>query len=368
MDYNRRKLLKDAGVAAIGLSAGTSAWLKPARAAAESIVAVTWGGPHVKANQAAADDFTKTTGIDVVWELHEGASTNILSKIKAMWPTVRHDLVQATDPVFYSMMKEDGWLADVDDVEGMADVHPKMVDTFRDANGKAKVVPVLIGTTYYGYRTDMVSSPIRKMEDLLDPSLKGKIGILDPSLYTCLPYVAMALEFGGSEHNMEPGWEFLKKLAESGNVGQVLKSDVDTINALTTGSIAVAYTGIGNWGKISKSVPTTLCNRMPESKGMKAFLFTLGWAITNGPRTAEAKRFASFLLKPEHNQQYAADVTASPANSKAKAAPELENLLISTAEDIDRYGYFPDFPYITSQMESWTQRFETEIMPIIRGR
>lgn len=368
MEYDRRKLLKDAGAAAIGLTVGSSAWLEAAEAAAKSIVAVTWGGPHVKGNQPAADAFTKSTGIDLVWELHEGASTNILSKIKAMWPEVRHDLVQATDPVFYAMMKEEGWLADVDDVEGMADVHPKMVDTFRDARGKAKVVPALIGTTYWGYRTDMVSKPIRTIKDFLDPSLKGKIGILDPSLYTCLPYVSMALEFGGDERNMEPGWAFLKQLAESGNVGQVIKSDVDTINAMTTGAIAVSYTGIGNWGKVAKSVPTTLAIRMPESKGMKAFLFTVGWTIINGPRTAEAKRFAAFLLKPEFNQRYAADVTASPANQKAKIAPELENLLISTAEDIERYGYFPDFPYITSQMEQWTRRFETEIMPIIRRR
>ena len=366
MIHSRRKFLQHSGGAALGLAMG-SAW--PAQSqSASSIVAVTWGGPHVKANQAAADAYAAASRVNVVWELHEGASTNVLSKIKAMRPRVRHDLVQATDPVFYAMMAEEGWLADVDDVVGMNDVHLAMVNSFRDANGKAKVIPALIGTTYYGYRKDMVQKPIRNINDLLDPSLKSKVGILDPSLYTCLPYVAMALEFGGNERNMEPGWEFLKRLAQSGNVGQVLKSDVDTINALTTGTVAVAYTGIGNWGKIAASVPTTVCNRMNDSKGMKAFLFTVGWTILNGPRTAEAKNFASYLLRPDINQEYARSVTAAPANRNAKAAPQYADLLISTAEEIDRYGYVPDFRYISSQMAGWTQRFETEIMPIIRRR
>lgn len=335
-------------------------------AAAEEVTAVTWGGPLLKANEVIAADFTEKTGNSVLWELHEGGAANILSKIKATWPdSVKYDMVQAWDPVFYSMMNE-GWLADVDDVVGLDEVAKPLVDKFRDKDGKAKIIPVATDGSYFGYRTDMVSKPITNMNDLLDPSLKGKIGLLDPSMYSFTPYVAMALELGGSEKDLEPAWEFMKKLAQSGNVAQILKSDVDTINALTTGSIAVSYTGIGNWGKIDEAAPIQLCNRVDGSKGLKSFLFTLGWAILNGPHAATAKEFASYLIRADHDEFYAANTTASPVNVKSKASPELEKFVLTSDDDLQKYAYFPDFEYISQNIGEWSKRFEVEIQPLVR--
>ena len=365
-NLSRRKFLHRAGGAAIaGASTGAlgSRLMSPAHAASR-FVAVTWGGPLLEANKVIGADYMKASGDQIAWDLHEGGAANILGKIKASWPTVRHDMVQAWNPVFHSMIQEN-WLADVDDVAGLSEIVPSLVDQFR-VNGKAKVIPVATDGSYFGYRTDMISRPITKFEDLLDPSLKGKIGLLDPAMYSFTPYIAMALEFGGSEKNIEPGWEFLKRLAASGNVGQVLKSDVDTINALTTGAIALSYTGIGNWGKIDKVAKIQLCNRMTQSKGLKAFLFTLGWVVLKGGREAEAKRFASYLIRADHNETYAKNTTASPANVKAKASPELAKFVLTDPKDLNQFAYFADFPYISSQLGGWAKRFETEIMPLLR--
>jgi len=367
-DFTRRDLLKLGG--ALSLVGAVSAPMQliggSAAVAAEEITAVTWGGPLQKANDVIATDFTAKTGTSVLWELHEGGAANILSKIKATWPdSIKYDMVQAWDPVFFSMMKE-GWLEDVDDVQGLDQINKSLVDNFRDANGKAKVVPVATDGSYFGYRTDMISMPIKKVTDLLDPSLKGKIGLLDPSMYSFSPYIAMALELGGNEKNLEPAWEFMKQLASSGNVAQVLKSDVDTINALTTGSVALSYTGIGNWGKIDQAVPTQLCNRVDGSKGLKAFLFTLGWGILKGPRAAAAKEFASYLIRADHDEAYAAATTASPVNVNAKPSPELKKFVLTSEDDIRKYAYFPNFDYISQKIGDWSKRFETEIQPLLR--
>jgi putative spermidine/putrescine transport system substrate-binding protein len=260
------------------------------------------------------------------------------------------------------MMKE-GWLEDVDDVKGLDQVAKALVDNFRDANGKAKVVPVATDGSYFGYRTDMITTPVKSIKDLLDPGMKGKIGLLDPSMYSFTPYIAMALELGGSEKNLEPAWDFMKQLAASGNVAQVLKSDVDTINALTTGAVALSYTGIGNWGKIDQAAPIKLCNRVDGSKGLKAFLFTLGWVILKGSRVEAAKEFA---IRADHDEAYAAATTASPANVSAKPSPELAKFVLTSQEDIKNYAYFPDFDYISQKIGDWSKRFETEIQPLLR--
>jgi putative spermidine/putrescine transport system substrate-binding protein len=334
--------------------------------AAQEITAVTWGGPLLKANEVIAAAFTSKTGTNVLWELHEGASANILSKIKATWPdSVKYDIVQAVDAVLLPMMKE-GWLEDVDDVQGLNEIAKALVDRFRDADGKAKVVPVATDGSYFGYRTDMINVPIKSVKDLLDPGLKGKIGLLDPIMYQFMPYIAMALELGGDEKNLEPAWEFMKQLAASGNVAQVLKSDVDTINALTTGAVGLSFTGIGNWGNIDKAVPTTHCNRVDGSKGLKSFLYTLGWGILKSPRATEAKEFASYLIRADLNQAYAAATFAGPANVNAKTSPELEKFVLSSEDDIKKYAYFPDFDYISQNIGEWSKRFEVEIQPLLR--
>ena len=366
MSITRRGLLKSGASMSLAGALPLNFLAAPAIAQGSELTAVTWGGPLLKANEVAAKAFSDSTGSSVLWELHEGGSANILSKIKATWPdSIKYDIVQALDPVFIPMMKE-GWLEDVDDVEGLDQIIPALVDNFRDANGKAKVIPVATDGSYYGYRTDMIDMPITQVTDLLDPSLKGKIGLLDPSLYTFSPYVAMALELGGDEKNLEPAWEFLKELAASGNVAQVLKSDVDTINALTTGAIGLSYTGIGNWAPIDKAVPIKLLHREDESKGFKAFLYTLGWGILKGPRSGLAKEFASFLIRKDINEAYGAATTAAPANVNAKTSPEIAKYVLSTEEDIRKYAYFPDFDYISQNIGEWSKRFETEIQPLLR--
>jgi len=367
-ELSRRNLLKIGGALSVAgaVSLPSSPFGIANAFAAEEITAVTWGGPLLKANEVILQDYITSTSNSVLWELHEGGAANILSKIKATWPdSIKYDMVQAWDPVFYSMMKE-GWLADVDDVKGLDQIAAQLVDNFRDKEGKARVVPVATDGSYFGYRTDMVEKPITNIKDLLDPSLKGKVGLLDPSMYSFTPYIAMALELGGNEKNLEPAWQFMKQLAQSGNVAQILKSDVDTINGLTTGSVAVAYTGIGNWGKIDKAAPIQLLNRVDGSKGLKAFLFTLGWAILKGPHEKAAKEFASYLIRADHNEAYATSTTASPVNINAKPSPELEKFCLTTEDDLKKYAYFPDYEYISENIGSWAKRFETEIQPLVR--
>ena len=35
-------------------------------------------------------------------------------------------------------------------------------------------------------------------------------------------------------------------------------------------------------------------------------------------------------------------------------------------EEVATYGYYPDFAYISTQLDGWTKRWEAEIVPLIR--
>jgi len=57
--------------------------------------------------------------------------------------------------------------------------------------------------------------------------------------------VALAKARGGDEYNVDPGWEFLKELAQSGNIGRVSANTSDVITSLETGETSVTFVDQG---------------------------------------------------------------------------------------------------------------------------
>src|SRR5580704_15925389 len=98
---NRRRFMTMAASSALA----TIPRLAEAQKAAQ-LTGVTWGGPWVQAARAIAQ---KSNRFDISWQLHEGATTAIVAKIKSTWPHVQYDFVVATSITIMSMMNE-GWL------------------------------------------------------------------------------------------------------------------------------------------------------------------------------------------------------------------------------------------------------------------
>jgi putative spermidine/putrescine transport system substrate-binding protein len=361
-DVSRRDFI--ASMAAAGAASGAFVGLDGGQAwAAESLVGVTWGGAQLEASKALAEKFgSQVKPTTFSWELHQGGAANILPKIRATWPQVKYDIVAAWDPVWHGMIQED-WLEPLGDLPNLKDV-PERFWT-KDRQGRPVTAPLNLAALMWGYRTDLVKKPIASLKDLLDPSLKGLIMLNAPVSYSALQIVSMALEFGGNEKNLEPGFDFLKELARSGNVGRVGGGDIGHINSTTTGEIAVGFGASTNWQGIQKSAAVTLLNRVPASKGFRGFQYTEGWSVLRGPKAALAKEFANFCLSPANDEYYAGAIGAGPTNTKSKPIPELSRYFFKP-DEIERFAYFPDFPLINSQMQEIVKRFETEIVPLIR--
>lgn len=350
------------GLAAAGLASGLPGMRRAL--AARNLVVVTWGGPWIDSVKPFAKAFSEAHDVRFAWELHQGGSQNILAKIRATWPVVKYDLVSAWNPTFSGMITED-WLetVTVDDIPNLKDVPDHYI--MKDAQGNGKIVPATTGSTFWGYRTDLVKKPITSFEDMLDPSLKGKVAIWDPTAWSSLPYISMALEYGGSEKNMDPGFEFLKRLAQTGNISRILNSDVDQTTTMTTGESAVSFGFSAAWTEASKSQPIKVLSRVPGSGGLKGFLYNEGWGILKGPNADLAKEFANFTISPENNEVHNEINSSLPTNTKAKpsaaAAP-----YVYAPEEFDKFAYIPDYGYVIEHVDGWAKRFETEVVPLIR--
>jgi len=354
----RRQAMKSAAATgAVTILGGMFGSIRRASATTQ-ITAVEWGGDVVNAMKQIE---AKQNQVKVNWVLYQGDSGAILPKIKATWPHAEYDYVAGWEGSFNGMIKED-WLVPVtvETVPNLADIPQKII--VKNAKGEWMAVPRAIGGIYFAYRKDISPIEVKSIDDLFDPRLKGKICWPGPTQAMMLHLVALALHAGGNEHNMDPGWALMKKLAQSGNIGRVGVTDTDFSTSLTSGETAVGFYSEPQLTVVAKSFPVV---RLTKQKGMPTFLYQSGFAIfKNRPNLQATLEFVNYCISPEMSSLYAEVAGEAPLNVKAKTPDSLKHLAF-TPEEMDKYVYVPDFNEVLSQQDAWTKRWENEIAPLL---
>lgn len=361
MSVRRRTFLQAAaGAAAAGFSYGLPGLTK-ARADRPHFVVAEWGGENVKAVKEIAAKWGKA---EFDWAIM-GSGAEVLAKIKAQWPHAQYDLLANWDPVFAAMIRED-WLETLTeaDVPNLKSIPENLIT--KDKAGNWKTAPRCIAGYSFGYRKDTCPVAIKSIDDLLDPRLKGQI--LWPAPISCVnvQMVALALHGGGDERNMEPAWEFMRKLAASGNIGSVISGgDPVFINAMTTRQGSVGFFDSSGWSGVANAAPVEFLTKVPDQPGLKFYFYTQGWCVLKGTeRKREVMDFINFALSPEMNELLTHVTKDVPANPKAKAPQGLEFMAFNE-QDLKDCTYRPDWDYMSTQLDGWQKRFETEIMPLL---
>ncbi|MER9191434.1 ABC transporter substrate-binding protein [Mesorhizobium australicum] len=357
-EVSRRNLLMSAAsVAAVGTGLGLAG---PIRArAAETITALEWGGSYMEGMKKIA---AKQTEVSVDWQAYTGGAMTIMPKIKATWPHTGIDLLAGWDPSWQTIALE-GWAEPVtlEKVPNLADIPQKLI--VKDVAGNVVNIPRTITSAFWYYREDTTPFQIAKIDDLLDPRLKGKICFPVPTLNSNVQMISMALARGGDERNMEPAWDFMKELGRSGNVGRVANSDVDISNSITSGETSITLGSIATLAR-ARDFKFRLLNKMEPEAGFRTFVFQEGWCVLKGGNTDAAFKFANFAINPENSAEFNRDIGAVPANVKAKVSDEIKPLTFS-AEEMDRFVYIPDWAYLSTQTDAWMKRWEQEIAPLL---
>ena len=342
------------GLAAAGLTMGAP-FMREAHAA-EKLSVVDWGPPWIDNTKSIAERWGKA---DITWTLHSGGAASILPKIKAAWPNPPYDIVDIWSPVFESMMRE-GWAATVthDDVPNLKDIPDSLIS--KDDQGNIKNIPRGVSGIFFTYRNDICPIEIKSVEDLLSPKLKGQILWPNPTLNTNLQVVALAMARGGDERNIDPGWNFLKELAEAGNIGRVSANTSDVINSLTTGETSVTFVDAGTLSG-AKGIPMTHLTKTNED--LKSFLFVSGWMVLESSENKKlAFDFANHTITKENNESYYEAVGEVPANSTSTHA--IDHLKFSD-DELKKFAVIPDWDYVSAQVDAWNKRFEKDIATLL---
>ena len=352
-DLTRRQVLKSGGAAATVAFFGSTSAI-----AATEITAVEWGGDVVNAMKKIAE---KQDKVQVNWVLHQGGSGAILPKIKATWPNAEFDYVAGWEGSFSGMLKED-WMVPVttETVPNLADIPEKII--VKNAKNEWMAVPRAVGGIYFAYRDDISPIKLKSIDDLFDPSLKGKICWPGPTQSMLLQLVALALHAGGNENNMEPGWDLMKKLAKTGNIGRIAVTDTDFTTSLTSGETALGFYSEPQLTAVAKSFPVV---RLTKQQGLPTFLYQSGFAVfKNRPNLEATLGFVNHAISPEMSTLYAEIAGEAPLNVKAKTPESLKHLAF-TPEEMDKFVYVPDFNVVLAQQDAWAKRWENEIAPLL---
>lgn len=359
MFTSRREFLKSAASAA-ALGTGISLADVVRARADETITAVEWGGNYANEMKKLA---AKQSDVKVNWQLHAGGAAAILPRIKAMWPNPGIDLLTGWDPSWQVIARE-GWAEPVtlEKVPNLADIPQKLL--VKDSAGNIINIPRSLTAAIWFYREDKVPFPITKVEDLLDPRLKGKICFPVPTLNNNLQMLMLALHKGGDERNMDPAWDFMKKLARSGNIGRVAGTDADVSTSMTSGETCITTQGGAGAVNLARQFKVRYLSKMEKESGFRTFVFHEGWCVLKGGRADVAFKFANFAIGPGNNAEFNEAIHAVPANAKSRVADEIKPISFNN-EEMEKYVYIPDWAYLSTQTNAWMKRWEQEIAPLL---
>jgi spermidine/putrescine transport system substrate-binding protein len=128
------------------------------------------------------DQFTKETGIKVTYseDIQDDASYYAkISPVLASGQAIGADIIVITNGFELTNLVERDWLVPLDQ-EHMTNFYANASDLAKDPSydrGNVYTMPWQSGITGIGYNPKLVGHEITKWSDLLDPALKGKIGM-----------------------------------------------------------------------------------------------------------------------------------------------------------------------------------------------
>jgi putative spermidine/putrescine transport system substrate-binding protein len=326
-----------------------------------SITATEWGGSHLEASKAMA---AKQSDVEITWRVIAGA-INVLPIIKAGWPNPGIDLVAGYEPSF-QRIAEEGWAepVTVEKVPNIVDIPPKLL--MRDRDGNVINIPRALTSVFWFCREDLMPFEIAKLDDLLDPRLKGRICFPALTINLGMQLLSLALYKGGDERNLDPAWDFLKQLARSGNIGRVARSGDGVMASISSGESWIAFEAGTHAVDLSRSVKIRyLIKTDPARTGFRAFLFQHGWCVLKSGNTNAALKFANYMIDAKNNTEFNLIVGGVPANSKSEIADSVKPVAFST-EEMERYTYVPDWAYLNANAAAWIKRWDEEIAPMLR--
>ncbi|MGO4736674.1 extracellular solute-binding protein [Bosea sp. 2KB_26] len=200
------------------------------------------------------------------------------------------------------------------------------------------------------YRKDKIPTPPTSYKDFLKPEYKGHIAF--PAItngYGIDFLVMLAKAFGGSEDNIEPGFEAMKQIKGE----TIFKAASDLPTLFGQGDIWIMPYDTGNTFKLQQAgLPVAFAT---PKEGSPAVFITA--CVAKGAKNADIANAAiDAMLKPEAQVEIARTMRWTASNPETKLPADLTGEVPS----VDKLAQL-DRDKINAKRASWIERWNREI-------
>ena len=344
---SRRRLLQ--GAASIGV-AHWSIQSGLAQAQGTSISATTYPGAWESAHRSILlPAFTKATGAST--NLVASLAVDTVSKVVASRANPPFDVIILDEGPYLAALSQDIFeKIPVNKMPYLKDVPAKLVDS--------RGLGVFVSGQIIGiaYNTDKIKNPPRSWNDLLKPEYKGRVGLAGMgSTLMSAWMVEIARLNGGNEENLEPAFQFVKKLMPS--VSAVASSPGSLATLFQQGQIDISVHYNNNVGDLQgKGVPVAMAKPDTGWIHIKSVMHI----VKNTKNVDLAAAYINAALSPEVQTQMAASpYFVAPVSSKAVFSPGLQVYAKNTADIETMNGV--DWAKLNPRRAEYIDRFNREV-------
>lgn len=331
-------------IRALTLASIVAAGLVGRAEAQQQLTIQTWAGVWEQGAKAVGEAFAKKHGVTIRYEQQQNTRMG-LTRIRAQAANPQVDILMSTADAL-QQASDENLLVPIDRAQA-----PTLAELPAKAVHKASVdiMNILFG---YVYRKDLAPFEMKKWGDLLDPRLKGRVASPNVQFASGRWIIMAALINGGNEQNIQPAFDFLAKMKP--NISSFVATDTESIRVVQTGESAVMAFGLlSDFAKLL-GPNSQLRFVIPEDKPVITNIISA--AMTNPKSAALSHKFIDFLSTAESHEAYAAVLTGTPVNPKAKAPDAIKDFR-PPAERL----YAPDFEAINKNLAAWDDKFKKEI-------
>jgi putative spermidine/putrescine transport system substrate-binding protein len=320
---------------------------------AKTLVLAAYGGSYEqKMKEVLIPKFEKEHGVKVKYIT--GSSVDTLSKLQAQKDNPQIDVAFLDDGP-QAQAKSFGLLAPLDEevVTNLANIYDIAKDKDNIGVGFGIISTGLVYNKEFFEKNGW--DPITSWNDLADPKYKGKLVL--PSIantYGVHMLLMTAIANGGSEENIEPGFEKMKEIAQN---AVTFDKTADVSNYFLQGQTVASA-----WG--SSRVYTLQDTGFPveyvvPEEGVPALMPTVS-VIKDAPNAEIAQEFVNFILDEEAQTLFANALFDGPVNKNVKLEGDITTKVPYGEEQIAKLIKV-DWAVVNAKRAEWTERANKEI-------
>lgn len=320
----------------------------------DQLAVAVYGGPTTKTWQESFGEPFSDEHSEV--KLSISGVPNPSSLLYTQEGDVQFDLILATaSDVAQLAAGDDSRYTPIDpsDLDRSENVIPEMVAT----NDDGKWVGAPVALTYYGVvvNTDEQDpKSVTSWADLADPAFKGEYLMNGPSFFATTDLPMFALANGGSDTDLDPGIELLRKTIP--NVKSVITNLANAASMVEGGDATIAPFFFSQYSQLLDSgVPVEMV--LPKEGGYASPLYLV--VAPGTEHEEEALEFIDSTLATDQ-QEGVQDASAyMPVVDDAKLIEKLqERSGFPSVQALIKKLIFPDYGYLAEHREENTKRIE----------